>query len=206
MKILINFLNKKVVKYTLVCILFLLFCFVSTAVSIRNYSKNYFDKKSDVAIVLGAGTKNGELSRVYQERVLHAINLLKSKKVGKIIFTGGYGIGENISDAKVAMNYALKKGVDAKDIFIEEESTITFFNIKNAKDIMVKNKLSSSLLISDPYHMKRSMHMSRKFELNALPSPTPTTMYRSRKTKFDFLIKESLNYWGYILVGQFRKY
>ena len=197
---------RKGIKYTLGFLVILLLCFLGTAISIRNYSKNYFDNESDVAIVLGAGTSNGELSKVFEERVLHGINLLNKNKIKKLIFTGDYGVGESISDAKVAMNYALDKGVSKDNILIEEESTITFFNIKKAKDIMEENKLSTALIVSDPYHMKRSMHMCDLLGVDALPSPTPTTMYRSRGTKFDFLMKESWNYWGYILVGQHRDF
>jgi uncharacterized SAM-binding protein YcdF (DUF218 family) len=179
-------MKRKVFKYLLGFVLVLLLCLVGTAISIRNYSKKFFDEKSDVAIVLGAGTSNGALSKVYEERVLHAINLLYDSKVDKIIFTGGYGENESISDATAAMDYALKKGISKNKLLIEEKSTITFFNIKNSKDIMVKENLSSALVVSDPYHIKRSMHMCDLIGIKALPSPTPTTMYRSRKTKFGF--------------------
>ena len=182
-----------------------LMCFVYTAISIRFYSKRYFEKESDVAVVLGAGTSHGKLSPVYEERVQHAIYLLQERKVKKILFTGGYGEGESLSDAEVAARYASNAGIHEDQILIEEESTITFFNLLNARSLMVQNGLKNALFVSDPYHMKRSMHMCEKIGIDALPSPTPTTMYRSRKTKFQFLVKEAWNYWGYILVGQHRK-
>jgi len=182
----------------------LLLCFTYHAVKIRYYSKNFFETKSDVALVLGAGTNNGKLSPVYQERVLHAIHLLKQHKVDRIIFTGGLGEGQSISDAQVAANFAVQQGIHPNKILTEEASTITFANVQNARKIMQSNGLETALLVSDPYHMKRSMDMCQLMEIAALPSPTPTTMYRSRKTKFNFLVKETINYWGYLLVGQHR--
>ncbi|MGB1248542.1 MAG: hypothetical protein ACPG4Z_06620, partial [Chitinophagales bacterium] len=64
--------------------------------------------------------------------------------------------------------------------------------------------LETALIVSDPYHMKRSIAMCNKMEMNALSSPTPTTMYRSYKTKFPFLIEQTWFYCLFLLFGQFR--
>ena len=178
--------------------------FVFTGYSIQSYSKKYYETPSDVAIVLGAGVKHGKLSNVFKERVHHAIYLLDNKKVSFILLTGGYGANEILSDAKVAKEYAISLGVDDSQILIEETSTITFYNILNAKMIMHENYLHSALIVSDPYHMKRAMHMCDKLGVQSYPSPTLTTMYRSRKTKFQFLCKEVINFWAYYLIGQHR--
>lgn len=191
-------------RYLFLVLAGLLICFIITAISIRLYSKRYFETQSDAAIVLGAGTANGKISMVFEERILHAITLLKKDKVKVLIFTGGYGKGQTISDSKAAKNYAISKGVPENKILIEEKSTITFYNIKNAKVLMKQNDLKTALIVSDPYHMKRSMDMCERIGLNALPSPTPTTMYKSRNTKFSFLVNETFNYWGYLLVGRHR--
>jgi len=178
--------------------------FIYTAFGIHSYSKVFFKTSENVAVVLGAGTHHGKLSKVYEQRVLHAIYLLDHKCVEKIIFTGGYGENQTISDSKAVANYALQRGVLPLQILIEESSTITFQNIKNTKTIMENNQLKSALLVSDPYHMKRAMHMCNLIGVNAYPSPTPTTMYKSYKTKLPFLIRETFFYWAYLLVGQHR--
>lgn len=191
-------------RYFQLFLLLLLLWFGYNAISIRYYSKHFYDRPSDVAIVLGAGTNDGKLSRVYEERVLHAINLLKAEKVRKIIFTGGFGEGQALSDSQAAKAYALQHDVSAEQILIEETSTITFENIYYAKKIMEENDFSTALIISDPYHMKRSMAMCDVIGVEALPSPTPTSMYQSRKVKFKFLMKEALNYFVFQVYGQFR--
>ena len=197
-----SWINKKRIYKSLP--LFVLLWFVYNAADIRYYSKHFFENKSDVAIVLGAGTASGKLSHVYEQRVLHAIDLLKREKVKKILFTGGYGEGQKMSDSRAAANYAMLKGVQERQILMEEKSTITFHNIEEAKKVMEINDLKTALVISDPYHMKRSMKMCEKVGIKALPSPTPTTMYRSRKTKFNFLLQETFNYCTYQLYGRFR--
>ncbi|MEZ4771610.1 MAG: YdcF family protein [Bacteroidia bacterium] len=168
------------------------------AIEIYNYSKKYVIENTDVAVVLGAGSSNGKVSPVFRERINHGIFLYKTGKVSFLLFTGGFGVGENISDSMAAKNYAIEKGIPADNIYIEEASTVTFDNLKNAKQIMKEKNLLSALIVSDPYHMKRSMAMCKSIEINGYPSPTPTSMYRSWISKCNSLVYESF----YFSLGQ----
>lgn len=185
-------------------ILLLLLYLIFTAISIVNYGK--IDKKaySDVAIVLGAGTSNGEVSPVYRERIKHGIWLYENDYVDFLIFTGGIGEGNNVSDAYIAKQYAISKSVPEQAIFIEEKSKITEENLQNAKAIMDDNSFNTAIIVSDPLHMKRAMLMADDYGINACSSPTPTTMYRSLKTKMPFLAREEFFYIGYSIVRVFR--
>jgi uncharacterized SAM-binding protein YcdF (DUF218 family) len=176
---------------------------VINAIRIYNYSDEYFEDESDVAIVLGAGTNNGKISPIYRERVNHSINLYKQGKVDFLIFTGGYGKGQVVSDSEVAKKYAIENGIPESKIFIENESTITLTNLSHAKRIMDSHNFHSALIVTDPLHMKRSVKMARKLKINCLPSPTPTTMYRSKSTKLKSLIYESFFYSLGIIQGYF---
>ncbi len=185
---------KKILKYIgIVLSLFILWMLIN-AFRIHAYSDKYFDTKSDVAIVLGAGTNKGKVSAVYRERINHGINLFKNGNVNYLLFTGGFGKGQKISDSKSAKLYALSKGIPENKIFIEENSSITYTNLKQAKEIMSAKDLKTALIVSDPYHMKRSLAMTEKLEINSQPSPTPSSMYRSNKTKVKSLIYESFFY------------
>lgn len=168
--------------------------FIFTFISINNFSYQYFEIKSDVAIVLGAGSSNRELSAVFKERINHGVRLFKSKKVKYIIFTGGFGKNETISDSKVAMLYAIKKGVPKESIMIEEKSTITYENLKEANQIMKSKHLKTALIVSDPIHMKRAIKISKKMGIKCESSPTQTSMYKSWKTKIPVLLYESFYY------------
>lgn len=111
-----------------------------------------------------------------------------------ILFTGGIGKKETISDSKSAMLYAIKKGVPKKNILIEEKSTITYENLKEAYQIMKSKNLNTALVVSDPIHMKRAIKISNRIGIRCKPSPTQTTMYKSWKTKIPFLLYESFFY------------
>lgn len=53
------------------------------------------------------------------------------------------------------------------------------------------------IIVSDPLHMKRAMLLAEDTGIKAYSSPTPTTMYRSLKTKIPFLAREVFYYIGY---------
>ena len=189
---------------SLFLVLTILFYLIFTAISIVSYGKTDGKANSDVAIVLGAGTSNGEVSPVYRERINHGIWLYENDYVDYLILTGGIGEGNNASDAYIAKQYALSKFVPEQAIFIEEKSTITEENLENAKAIMDENSFDTAIIVSDPLHMKRAMLMAGDYGIDACSSPTPTTMYRSFKTKIPFLAREEFFYIGYSIVRVFR--
>ena len=189
---------------SLFLVLSILFYLIFTAISIVSYGKTDGKANSDVAIVLGAGTSNGEVSPVYRERINHGIWLYENDYVDYLILTGGIGEGNNASDAYIAKQYALSKSVPEQVIFIEEKSTITEENLENAKAIMDENSFDTAIIVSDPLHMKRAMLMAGDYGIDACSSPTPTTMYRSFKTKIPFLAREEFFYIGYSIVRVFR--
>ena len=197
--------RRSIKRYLLISFTLFSIWVIYNTIQIHLYSYQYYDVRSDVAIVLGAGSSKGELSPVFRERVNHAIKLFRDKKVNFIIFTGGFGKGQKISDSKAARNYTTALGIPENKIFIEEKSTITFANLTGAKQIMDNKHLHSALIVSDPYHMKRSMEMCKTIEIPGLPSPTQTSMYRSWKTKSQLLVYESFYYHIGLLFGSFRK-
>ena len=189
---------------SLFLVLSILFYLIFTAISIVSYGKTDGKANSDVAIVLGAGTSNGEVSPVYRERINHGIWLYENDYVDYLILTGGIGEGNNASDAYIAKRYALSKPVPEQAIFIEEKPTITEENLENAKAIMDVNSFDAAIIVSDPLHMKRAMLMAGDYGIDACSSPTPTTMYKSFKTKIPFLAREEFFYIGYSIVRVFR--
>lgn len=168
--------------------------FIINAFRIHEYSKIYTQEKADVAIVLGAGTNNGNLSPVFRERINHAIYLYKKQLVNQIIFTGGYGTDQATSDSQIAKQYAIKMGVSPTDLIIEEKSRYTVENLIESKNIMDSLNYKTALLISDPLHMKRAMKMAEELGINCQPSPTQSSMYRSWGTKWRSLCYETFFY------------
>lgn len=165
--------------------------------NIYQYGKTDEKQTSDVAIILGAETDKNGVSPVYAERINHGIWLYENEYVDYIIVTGGKGEDAEFSDAYIAKQYAVSKGIPENMVCTEERSGITQENIVYSKKIMESNNWYTCIIVSDPLHLKRAMLMARDYGLQALSSPTPTTKYRSWKTKLPFLLREEFFYTGY---------
>lgn len=170
---------------------------VYSAVSIWTYGSVDRREPTDAAIVLGAAVWDGKPSPVLEERIRHAIELYESGAVNKIIFTGGRGEGEAVSEAMAAKRYAEERGVPSADLYIEEISRITLDNLVCAREIARQEGLQTFTIVSDPLHMKRSVTMAQDLGLTVYSSPTPTSVYKSARTKVPFLLRELFFYVGY---------
>jgi uncharacterized SAM-binding protein YcdF (DUF218 family) len=177
----------------------LVFAAASTALSIYFYGNTTTNIKADAAIVLGAAVWGEEPSPVFRERINHAINLYNNGVVRTIIFTGGVGESHEPAEAIVGKRYALAKGIKAANILTETQSRTTYQNLKNALDVASNQKLAKFLIVSDPLHMKRSVLMAKELGMNAYPSPTPTTRYRSFRSQVEFLLRETYFYLVYVV-------
>ncbi len=168
--------------------------------SIYTYSFESEDVTTDAAIILGAAVWKDSPSPVFKERIKHAINLYKNGKVRYLIFTGGFGNGEKFAESEVAKAYAIRNGIPNNSIFIETSSKITFDNLKESKKIMDKQRIHSVLIVSDPLHMKRAITMAKDLGMVAYTSPTPTSQYKTWKTKFELLSWETSYYIGHLIM------
>ncbi len=172
------------------------------ALEITLYATQSSSIPADAAIVLGAGVINDQPSPVLRERINHAVNLYRAGVVDTLIFTGGIGQGDRMTESEVARQYALEQGIPAERILIEITSTITYENLIEARKIVVAQGFDRVLIVSDPLHMRRAMTMAHDLGLNAAPSPTPTSAYVSWQRKAKFLAREVFFYAGYLLSYQ----
>jgi uncharacterized SAM-binding protein YcdF (DUF218 family) len=177
----------------------LLVAIASTAIGIYSYGSHPHNLKADAAIVLGAAVWGQEPSPVFRERINHAVNLYKNGNVNTIIFTGGVGESQELAEAIVGKGYAMQQGVKAADILTETQSRTTHQNLKNAWEVASHQKLSQFLIVSDPLHLKRAVLMARDLGMDAYPSPTPTTRYRSWQSQMPFLMRETYFYFVYLV-------
>lgn len=172
---------------------------LGTALSIVSFSEKDETRQADAAVVLGASVYDNSPSPVFCERIDHAVDLYNDGYVNAIIMTGGVGEGNIRSEADIAREYAEQQGVPADVIFKEEDSSITAENLEMAKRVMSEQGFDTALIVSDPLHMKRAMMYADDLGMKAYSSPTPTSLYRSWKTRLPFLFREEFFYIGYRL-------
>jgi len=192
-------MKKRIVKVSIVIVATLILFVGIIALRIYTYRNTVANVQADAAIVLGAAMWGEELSPVFRERINHALDLYRSGKVRKIIFTGGQGNNNEPSESSGARRYAVERGIPEEDILIEESSHTTYENLFYAKQVADAQHLKTVLIVSDPLHMKRAMLMARDMGLEAYPSPTPTTRYQSVRSQRGLLAHETYYYIGYLI-------
>jgi uncharacterized SAM-binding protein YcdF (DUF218 family) len=171
------------------------------ATLIWRYGSHDHATKSDCIIILGAAVQGTTPSPVFEERIRHAIHLYQAGFSPKLLFTGGIGEGQTHSEGSVGRSVATEQAVPTGDILIEERSRTTQQNLSEARLIMQKHGLKSAIIVSDPLHMKRAMMMAAGLGIVAVSSPTPTTRYRSLRTKLGFLVRELYFFHHYVIAG-----
>ena len=162
----------------------------SSGVSIATYPKANYKGTYDCAIVLGAAVNDTTPSPVFEARIQHGIELYQNRVVDNLIFTGGLGAGDRLSEGEVGAMYAEDRRIPKDKIFFEQQSTTTPQNLVEAQKVMAKNNLNSAIIVSDHFHLQRSFMVAHWIGMKAGTSATPYSRYRSWKTKLPFLLRE----------------
>jgi len=173
------------------------------ALRIYSFGRTGSDEPADAAIVLGAAVWGNDVSPVFKERINHALELRRSGKVRKIIFTGGQGNRDEPTESSAARQYAIQQGISPADILVEESSHTTYENLVFARELAFARGLKRVLIVSDPLHMRRAVSMAIDLGLDAYPSPTPTTRYQSGGKQLGLLAHETYYYIGYLIRRSF---
>ena len=190
-------------RHIILTVLFSLFAYVGGQLwDIHRVGHLNRNRSADCAIVLGAAAWHNKPSPVLQERLNHAIDLYHNGKTDFIILTGGYGKGAKHAESEVGSDYCVRMGVPEDALRVERESGNTVDNLREAKKIMKREKWNSALLVSDPWHLKRARRMASDLDLRVYVSATPSSLFKSTKTKSKFLFEEFLLYHSYLLTGK----
>ncbi len=157
---------------------------------------------SDAIIVLGAAAYHHRPSPVLAARIDHALALYEQGVAQTLIFTGGFGDGAPVSEARAAMDYAVEHGVPDAHILIEERSRTTLQNLEEARALMRAAELETAVVVSDPLHLRRALIIAEDLGIEAVASPTPTSRFRTWRTQLPFLAREVYFVHHYQLIGQ----
>ena len=111
-------------------------------------STNNCQNVADAIVVVSGG--NTSL------RTKHGIDLYKKGLAKKIIFSGAAAYRMPPSNAKQMKEQALKSGIKADDILMDEFSTNTHENAQFSSDIIRRNNFQKIILVTSGYHQLRT--------------------------------------------------
>jgi len=131
----------------------------------------------DCIIILGAGIKNGETpSPMLKDRLDTGIMLYKMGIAPKILLSGDNGTVTH-NEIHVMLRYTLKAGVPSADIFCDHAGFSTYDSMYRAQSIF---KVKSAVIVTQTYHMYRSLYIADKLGIKALGISSDQKKYRGQ--------------------------
>ncbi|UCH20855.1 MAG: YdcF family protein [Deltaproteobacteria bacterium] len=126
--------------------------------------------KSEVIVVLGARVLDGGFPSVpLKRRVAHAVELIQKGHAQFLLLTGGTGKYPP-SEAVMMKRLAESYGISASHIILDETAASTMQNAAACARIMKKNRWSKATIVTDGFHLKRSLLAFRHFGISAIGS------------------------------------
>jgi len=113
--------------------------------------ENY--KYADYVVIYGCHIKE-----LLNERLQHALKILKEHDYGKIVLTGGIGVNGDFNESEYMKKFLVANNIDESKIIIENESTTTEENNINIMNMLNLNSIqnfTSIALITHEFHLLR---------------------------------------------------
>lgn len=151
---------------------------VNTVVEAYEYPQRTITKSEqfDVAVVLGGYSRNRldngrlELNEA-GDRLIAALDLLRTNQVKRIILSGGDGSLYNtgINESAEVLIYLQSVGYDTAKILVEPNSKNTYENALNSSKLIRPNE--QVVLITSAFHMHRASACFKKQSVQHTPYP-----------------------------------
>ncbi len=127
-------------------------------------------------IVLGASLRGNQPSELLRGRLEAAYAYLIECPEAKCIVSGGQGEDEICTEASVMQAYLVDKGIDPARIYLEENSTSTFENIRESRELIEQHGLSSEVaVVTQEFHQFRAQQFVKRAGLTVSGAVTAYT-------------------------------
>ncbi|MCR5331904.1 MAG: YdcF family protein [Lachnospiraceae bacterium] len=143
----------------LVAFIALLFLIVEGMILSR--FNTHTDEDVDYLIVAGAQVYENGPSPVLKFRLDAALEYLRIHPDTVCIVTGGKGSNEIRPEAVIMAEYLVNNGIDSDRIILEDRSSNTTGNMKNAAALF-DAKNSTAAIVTNNFHLFRSMRIAKK--------------------------------------------
>jgi uncharacterized SAM-binding protein YcdF (DUF218 family)/glycosyltransferase involved in cell wall biosynthesis len=117
-------------------------------------------KKSDVIVVFGGYGELGLENLGFLDRVSDAVDLYKKGYATNIILSSG--VTHTIDETHVMRAILLDSGIPGRSIIMDQGASSTYRSVIQTDEILKKHGWDSVLLITAPYHTRRSVMSWRK--------------------------------------------
>jgi uncharacterized SAM-binding protein YcdF (DUF218 family) len=152
------------------------------------------ERRADAIVVLGAAQYNGRPSPVLRARLDHALELHRRQLAPRLIFTGGVGAGDSLSEAEVSRRYAIRNGIADTLILVERHGVTSAQSVRGAAELMHAHGMQTALVVSDSYHMLRLELLMRRAGVRPYRTPARDAPIdrAARPTRLRYVLRESV--------------
>lgn len=152
-----HFLGKCVLGLIVLVLVAILGLAVACMVAMGSGYNKSAPPKSTV-VVLGCHVYPSGPSRTLRARLNSAYDYLIDNPDSCCIVCGGQGNNEPCTEASAMYEYLTDKGIDPARLFLEDTSTDTLENLRNARAIINENNLNPQVsIVTNDYHMYRAL-------------------------------------------------
>lgn len=131
---------------------------------------------SDAIVVLGAAQYDGRPSPQLAARLDHVVTLWNEGVAPVVMVTGGKQPDDRFTEAEASRRYLVDRGVPDDVILMENIGRTTYQSLELASTALLGAGRDRVVLVSDPFHLKRSELIADGFGLDAVGSATPTSV------------------------------
>ena len=137
--------------------------YMVNSVENRIISKNQFKKLNniDCIIILGSGMNGDKPTPILEARLKKGKELYNLNITNKIIVSGDHGRVEH-DEVNLMKDYLIKEGIPSENIFMDHAGFSTYETMYRAKEIF---KVKKAVLVTQKYHMYRSLYIADKLGL-----------------------------------------
>lgn len=167
-------LSKKAKKW--ICIILCL-CLVLASIPfilnliVINSAKKYILTEEDAAglntdcvLVLGAKVLSDDvLSHMLEDRMSYGVAMYNSGAGKKLLLSGDHG-RDGYDEVNAMKLYALDKGIETDDVFMDHAGFSTYESMYRARDVF---EVKSVVIITQKYHLYRAIYIARSLGLEA---------------------------------------
>lgn len=155
----------------------------------------------DYIVVLGAQVRNSGPSATLQERIDAAYDYLIQNPDAIAIVSGGKGSDEPITEAQCMFEGLIALGIEPERIWLEENATSTWENLKFSLDIIEEKtgtRPDSIGVVSSEFHLYRTARQcaDRGLEIRGIPAKTDDP-----ERWLHYFIREICGVWHYLILG-----
>lgn len=131
-------------------------------------------RPADAVVVLGTQEYSGWPSQPFSARLDHAFSLYEEGLAPLVIVAGGDPEEDSFTEAAAGVRYLEYQGLPP-DALLAVGGDNTYENLREVKALAERKNLETVLLVSERFHMLRSLVMANDLEIQAYGSPTSTS-------------------------------